>query len=244
MKRLFLAIALLTASVAFGQVNLLTQTTASLAIAVTDQSINVASATGINAPNAGTGVIGTQLYVISPGNPRGETMIVRSVTSTTIGVRRGAAGVRSQFPSGSVILIGQPNWFYQFDPNGGCTLTATYVGPWVNTVTGSQSLCSTVSNTWVPSWNSPMGDGFSVTATVASAAALLPSGPLFDVSGTTAITSFTIPLGFASGTFCMVPTGIFTTTATNNIAVASTAVVGKILCETWDAGQAKFIASY
>ena len=42
----------------------------------------------------------------------------------------------------------------------------------------------------------------------------------------------------------MIPTGIFTLTATNNIAVAATAIVGKLLCETWDLGQAKFIASY
>jgi hypothetical protein len=235
----------LTAGFAAAQVNSLTQTTLSAATAATDQFITVASATGINAPNAGTGVIGSQVYVIAPGSPRGETMIVRSVTSTTIGVRRGASNVRTGFPSGSVVLIGQPNWFQAYDPNGSCVTASVYASPWVNTLTGNQWLCSTITQTWVPSWGNPSGDAFAVTAAVASAAgAILPSGPLFHVTGVAAITGFTIPVGFTGGSFSIIPDGIFTTTTAGNIAIASTSVVNKILTFTWDATNAKFVPSY
>jgi hypothetical protein len=241
-----LALALcLTAGFAAAQVNTLTQTTTTSAILATDAIINVTSATGINAPNPGTSVIGSQLYVIAPGSPRGETMIVRSVTGTVIGVRRGATGIRSGFPSGAIVLIGQPNWFQAYDPNGSCVTASVYVSPWVNTLTGAQWLCSSVTLTWVPSWGNAAGDAFAPTTAVASVAgATLPSGPLFHMTGTNAITSFTMPVGFAAGSFTVIPDGAFTATATNNIAKASTAVVGRPLIYTWDPATALFYPSY
>jgi hypothetical protein len=80
---------------------------------------------------------------------------------------------------------------------------------------------------------------------VASAAGLVtPSGPLFHITGTAAITGFNIPVGFTGGSFTVIPDGAFTTTTANNIAIASTAVVSKPLTFTFDAGTAKFYPSY
>jgi hypothetical protein len=76
------------------------------------------------------------------------------------------------------------------------------------------------------------------------AGATLPSGPLFHVTGTNAITDWTIPIGFTGGTFCIIPDGAYTTTATNKIALASTGVVSKVQCWTYEAKLAKFFPSY
>jgi hypothetical protein len=228
---------------AFGQTNSLTQTTLSSAVVKTDKVINVTSATGINAPSASTPA--SELYVMAPGNPRGEVMLVQAVSGTTITVARGRQGAQTDFPSGSIVLIGQPNWFRDYDPSGGCTLSLTYVAPWVNTKTGQESLCSSVTNSWVPGFGSPSGDAFAPTAAVASAAGLItPSGPLFHVTGTAAITGFNVPVGFNGGSFTVIPDGIFTTTTANNIALASTAVVSKPLTFTYDPNTAKFYPSY
>jgi hypothetical protein len=236
---LFLAFAF----AAFAQTNSLTQTTLSSAAAPIDRQINVTSATGINAPSQGT--IGSELYVISPGNPRGEVMLVQAVNGTVINVARGRQGAATAIPSGATVLIGQPNWFRDYDISGACVTASVYVTPHVNTKTGAQWVCSSTVLSWVPSWNSPFGDSFATTAAVASAAGLItPSGPLFHVTGTAAITGFNIPVGFTGGSFTVIPDGIFTTTNANNIAIASTAVVSKPMTFTYDAATTKFYPSY
>jgi len=67
----------------------------------------------------------------------------------------------------------------------------------------------------------------------------LPSGPLFHVTGTNAITGWTIPVGFAGGSFTVIPDAVFTWTAVGNIALAGTAVVSKALTFTYDGNAAK-----
>jgi hypothetical protein len=81
-------------------------------------------------------------------------------------------------------------------------------------------------------------------ATIASPAGVLtPSGTLFKVSGTNAITGFTLPAGASAGfTIAIEPTGVFTWTTATNIVLAGTAVVGKILYFMWDG--AKWVPSY
>lgn len=236
----------LTAGATFGQLNTITQTTTSAAALATDNIIYLTSVTGVNVPSPGAvNPSGSQLYVILPGNPRGESMLVQSVTGTAVAVARGRSGVRAGIPSGAVVLIGYPNWFRGFDPGGSCVVSTTYVAPWINTKSGAQWLCSSITGSWVPSWGNPSGDAFTVTAAVASAAGLiLPSGPLFHVTGALAITGFTIPTGFAGGTFTIIPDGTFTTTTATNIALASTAVVNKPLTFTYDATNSKFVPSY
>lgn len=229
---------------AFAQTNTLTQTSLSAAVAATDKVVNVASATGINAPALLAGTVGSQLYVVAPGNPRGEVMPVIGVSGTQVTVRRNNGGAGTAFPSGSMVLVGQPNWFYDYDPSGGCTQSATFVTPWVNTKTGNEWLCSTVTSSWVPGFANDIAPPVP-TAAVASAAGLItPSGPLFHITGTAAITGFNIPVGFQSGSICAIPDGAFTTTNANNIAIASTGVVSKTECWTYDSNSTKFYPAY
>lgn len=241
-----LSLAVCLAAAAFGQTNTMYTTTLSAAALDSDSTISVTSATNMVAPAPQSATPnGSQLYVIAPGNPRGETMIIQAISGTTITVARGRTGIRSAFPNGSTVLFGPPNWFRASDPSGGCTAANTYITPHVNVTTGSQWLCSTITLSWVPGWGNSAGDSFAPSAAVASAAGLItPSGPLFHVTGTSAITGFNIPLGFASGSFTIIPDGAFTTTNANNIAIASTGVVSKPLTFTFDPGTAKFYPSY
>lgn len=230
---LFAALAL--ASPAFGQANL-TQTTLSAAVANTSTTtVVVASATGVTANS-------TLIFVDL------EAMFVNTVNGTTLGVTRGYNGtVVGSHISGSRVLLGPPQQFYASDPSGGCTAANTLVTPYLNIKNGNQWLCSTVLNKWVPGWGNSSQQP-QPTAAVASAAGLVtPSGPLFHITGALAITGFTIPLGFpvkGGQTFCVIPDGTFTTTTANNIALASTAVVNKTLCFTYDTANAKFTPSY
>ncbi len=231
----------LACSASFAQLVTLTQTTLSGAVASNSNTLRVASATGITAAATGP----SYLYVLDPGSQKGELMKVSSVSGTNIGVIRGLNGTATVgHISGAIVVIGRGQDFPGYDPSGACTASTSPVTPWINPINGNQWLCSTVSNSWVPGWNNTNAP-ISATATVASAAgAILPSGPLFSVSGTAAVTGFTIPVGFASGSFCTVPTGAFTWTTAGNINTAGTAVVGRTLCFTYSTTAAKFVASY
>lgn len=231
---------------AFAQVNTLSETTTSTAVLATDSVLNVGSTSAMNAYSLSAGVPASELYVIAPGQSRGEVMTVASIVSSTqVKVnRRGQAGVRQPVPAGSVVLVGNPNWFYDYDPSGSCTSGTVFVSPWVDTKNGFQWICSSVTGTWVPGFNNPNGDAFAPTAAVASASTITPSGPLFHVTGTTAITGITLPVGFVSGSITIIPDGTFTTTTATNIALGSTAVVSKPLTLTYDPATAKFYPSY
>jgi hypothetical protein len=110
--------------------------------------------------------------------------------------------------------------------------------------TSAQYLCSSVTGTWVAGWQNDLLSN-APTAAVASAAGFItPSGPLFHVTGTAAITGFNIPVGFAYGSFTVIPDGAFTTTSANNIALGSTAVTSKALTFTYDPATGKFYPGY
>jgi hypothetical protein len=247
MNKLFTRIAIslslfLGAGLAFGQ-TALTQTTLSAAVTSNVRTIQVASATGITAPGATTGA-GSLLFVDA------EAMSVLSVNSTYVTVQRGAAGTKATgHISGAAVLLGPPQAFIAFDPSGSCTngQGLFLYSPVVNINTGNEWLCSTVTGKIVPGFGN-VGGVPQVTTAVASAAGLVtPSGPLFHITGTAAITGFNIPVGFdpkEGGTICAIPDGAFTTTNANNIAIASTGVVSKILCWTYDANTAKFYPAY
>jgi len=222
----------------------LTQTATSAAVGINDTVINVSSATNINAQNLANQTPYTQLYVQDPGS-QGELMQVLGVSGTKISVARGLGGtLQTAHISGAMVLVGQPQWMYNYDPQGACTTASTYVTPWLNTHNGNQWLCSSVTLTWVPGWNSNAGPP-ATTATVASVAGMLtPSGPLFTISGALAITGFNIPVGFVYGSFCAMPSGAFTTTTANNIAIASTATVGRLMCWIYEPATAKFYPTY
>lgn len=241
---------LLLASQGFGQ-TALTQTRLSAAVtSARTTTIVVASATGITAPSTAQ----TLLFVDS------EAMFVNAVNGTTLTVQRGASGTAATpHIVNARVLAGPPSAFVAFDPSGSCTngQGLFLYSPVVNTKDGLQWLCSTVTGEVTPGFGNGTPNSADVTTAVASVAgATKPSGPLFHVTGTNAITAWgsstTVgAVGMAGGTsdsqgepFCVIPDALFTTTATNNIALATTAVVNKILCYTWDGTNKKYVPNY
>jgi hypothetical protein len=86
----------------------------------------------------------------------------------------------------------------------------------------------------------------SVGAAIASAAIIAPTAPVTHITGTAAIATINAPPAlFANGgQITLIPDGAFTTTTAGNIALASTAVVGKALIMTLDPIAAKWYPSY
>jgi hypothetical protein len=85
-----------------------------------------------------------------------------------------------------------------------------------------------------------------VAPTIASAATIAPTTSIVFISGTAAVATITAPSTIATtgGQITLIPTGLFTTTAAGNIALASTAVVSKALTMTYDATTTKWYPSY
>lgn len=81
-------------------------------------------------------------------------------------------------------------------------------------------------------------------ANVASAGTITPTGPIFHVTGVSAIATINLPTGLLSGCIDLIPDGAFTTTNAGNVAIASTAVVGKALRMCYDTGASKWYPSY
>jgi hypothetical protein len=259
------------AGACFGQ-TALTQTTLASAVSgpalysgtssTISGTVTLASCTGIAAP-------------ILPGTPSSiiyvdhEAMGIWTIntTSCTAVVNRGYLGTQaSPHVSGAMVLYGanyattiaqggnpQPSGLFQQDPpmGGTCTATGTPSTPWVNVLTGAQWLCSSVTGTWVAGWNNQYAPEWSgATASVASVAgATLPSGPLFTITGTNAVTGWTIPVGFnataaGGGCFSVIGgSGPATWTAAGNIAVAGTFTANKLFTFCWNAGTSKFYPS-
>ena len=216
-----------------------TQTTLSAAIASYSNKFAVASTTGITAGS-------TMLYVDN------EAIFVNSVSTTGnfVGVTRGYAGTKAfGHPSGAMVLVGPTQAFISYDPSGSCANGAGLFlySPIVNVGNGNQWLCSTVTGKVVPGFANSADLPQTTTAVASAAGKITPTGPLFHITGTAAITGFNIPVGFdptAGGTICAIPDGAFTTTTANNIAAASTASVSRVLCWAYDAGTAKFFPYY
>lgn len=247
------ALMLLFGGVARAQQNALLATTLSNAINDSQNTLQVVSATGITVTSSGT--TQTLLYI------NREAMNVVAVNGTQITVSRGAAGTRAgAHNAGAQVISGRPTWFTYTqtnsgtygttEPQGACTLGDQPAQIYINILSGQFWQCSTAAtpNRWVPYFGNAGTSAvpIRVSATVASAAGVItPSGPLFHVSGTLAITGFTLPFGYRGGSFCLIPDAVFTTTTAGNIANASTAVVGRPLCYQYDASAAKpFFGSY
>ncbi len=236
----------LLALAAFGQSNTLTQTSLSGAVTANATVVTVASATGISVGNVLSGTVGTQLYVVDIGQQKGEVMTVQSLvpnTTTSFKVVR-TTGQTVAHASGAMVLAGAPNLFTKYTPTGSCTRSTTQVTPVVNTITGEQWLCSTITGTWTPGFQNSSVPAQTGTLVASVAGATAVNAPLQHVNGTEAITSFTMGIGWNGGGFCLYPDAAFTGTATNNIAKAFTAVADRTLCFTYDATNAKFAPSY
>ena len=106
---------------------------------------------------------------------------------------------------------------------------------------------TTISAGTVPVANG--GNGFATTTsapTIASASTIAPAQLISFVSGTTAISTITAPSAISSsgGQITLIPTGVWSTNTSGNIALGSTAVVGKALIMTYDSGTSKWYPSY
>jgi hypothetical protein len=259
-KSIAISVGLLFASVgAFGQASL---TFTKLSAAVSSSSttlITVSSTTGITAPSASDPTKATLLYIEdgTGGNGVGEAMFVNAVSGNVLRVTRGYDHtVANPHISGALVLVGQPNQFFEIEPSGACTSTTILVTPYVNIRTGNQWLCSSVSGSWVPGFFNTAAQPGVTTAVASVAGATNPSGPLFHITGANAITAWgsSTTVGLAGGggaatdtegaNFCIIPDAAFTTTATNNIALASTAVINKVLCYTFDQTNKKYVPTY
>jgi hypothetical protein len=227
-------------------------TATKLAAALTQASntLRVSSATGITANT-------TVLFIEDGTTKNGEAVFVNAVNGTTISVTRGYNGTQANAHlSGAVVLVGPAGSgpFVSVDPSGSCTAASSWT-PTVNILTSNQWICSSISASWVPGFfNNKAAAG--VTTLVASVAgATNPSGPLFHVSGTNAVTAWGSSTSVGPGTgqgggastqpygapFCIIPDAAFTWTATNNIAVAGTAVANLMVCFTFDGTQKKYV---
>lgn len=265
---LLLFVAGLAGLSAFGQ-TALTQTTLSSAVngpslyngttSTLDPCWTLASVTGINAPT----LPGTPVSVIYANREALGVLSVNTSTKIVCGFRGYLGTQASPHISGAMVLVapaynsangGNPisSGLYQQDPvyGGACTVANTPTTPWVNVLNGAQWICSSQTGTWAPGWANPLSSPATwiQTATVASAAgAITPSGPYFNISGTSAITGFNIPVGFDTtlgGCFTANPTGIWTWTAAGNIATAGTTTAATTpVTFCWNPASSKWIPS-
>lgn len=251
---IFIAFDLFFGGIAGGFLQMTPAAAAQTALTMTTLSAAVSTSSTTSVPlTSATGVVANSTILLIDS----EAMFVNSISGKIAGVTRGYQGTQANpHISLATVLLGPPAAFYAVDPAGSCTAANTPYTPYVNIRNATQWLCSTVTNSWVPGFGN-FSELKSVSAAVASAAgATLPSGPLFHVTGTNAITAWGSStsvgaVGMGGGTsnsqgapFCVIPDAIFTTTATNNIALASTAVVSKILCYTFDATNKKYVPTY
>ena len=245
MKKLIAILSLVAALAlsASAQTSLTSTTLGSAVTSTSTQTVVLASATGVTANQ-------TLLFVDK------EAMFVNSVNGTTIKVFRGYQGTPvSTHLSGAGVLLGPAAAFNPIstgvnaagDPSGSCTPGSTLYTPYVNIKSGNQWLCSSVTNSWVPGWGNTSAPTGVTTLLASSAGAQTLSGPLFHMSGTNIITSFTNPVGFnpkAGAQFCVIPDGAYQTTAGNNIGTTTTATANRVQCWKYDVNAAKWFASY
>lgn len=85
-----------------------------------------------------------------------------------------------------------------------------------------------------------------VAPTLPSAGTLAPMAYVSFVSGISTISTITVPHGALSSgcQLTLIPTGLWATNTNGNIALATVAVVNKVLILTYDAGTGKWYPSY
>jgi hypothetical protein len=217
----------------------LVATTLTAAIAAGQRTVALASLTGM--------VVGNEIF-FGPGDASKILSINTPGLTVTTSVR-GAAGTKSfAHVSGTMVLTGPGPAFVGYDPAGTCAAGQGLFlyTPVINLTTGRQWLCDILGNV-APGFGNTDVPAHTTAAVASAAGVVLPTGPLFHITGALAITGFTIPVGFdpkGGGNICVIPDGAFTTTTAGNIAKASTGVVGVVDCWTWDSNTAKFYPSY
>ena len=237
--------------------NTITQTTVSGSFNQNASSFTVASATNLTAPVSN---FRQAIYVINPGQTKGELMDVVGLSGTQVSVARSSL-FRQSFNTGSIVVIAPaPNaaanfggnfngGFFETDPVGDPSVAGSYPGapvvtPWLNATNGLQWL-QDVNGVWQSGWNNNGSVSGPTTAVASVAGPITPTGRLFHVTGALAITGIVTPVGCSGGSFSIIPDGNFTwTTGDGSIGLAGTAVTGRVLTFTYDTNAAKWFPSY
>jgi hypothetical protein len=245
----------------------LTQTTTVGITAANSTFVQLTSVTGITGFGANNNAVGgtfsgngntIDLYidrelmqVVSVNTPAKSAQVIRGVGGSQA----------SAHPANSLVLAGPAgSAFFNYDPEGYCG-GAVNTGvspsnpptwfPWVNQRTSLQWLCSGFSLSWVPGFGNPgySGTPIAPSTTVASASTILPSGPLFHVTGATALVTFTQPVGcntsaIGACSFTIIMDSVETWTAAGNISTAGTnTTAGTSVTFTWNPTTSKWMPS-
>jgi hypothetical protein len=213
---------LFTASPLFAQ-TALSATTFSAAVDNVQQTVTVASATGITAAGSGAGFV----YLLADH----ELFAVRALpgASTTVTVMRGQNGTRAtSHINGATVTVVPPLALINYLPTGQCTRSNLLYVPMVVGGTIDQAFNGTTLDclgvTTAGQWVQTNLNGFPVFgSTVASATTISATGTYFKVSGTTAVATINLPAGAAAGFYITIEaTGVLTWTAAGNILTAGT----------------------
>jgi len=169
--------------------------------------------------------------------------------------------------SGTSLVIGTLIWFSPGTTNtGACTVDPDGAAGPIAAASIKQAdgvsdpfAGMLVANQWYPLvydgtvFRMPAGSpgalqGVRVGSALPSAATITPTAPIHHVTGTAQILTITAPGALAQsgmgGCVALIPDGLWTTSSSGNIALASTAVVSKQLTMCWDSGTSKWYPSY
>ena len=116
-------------------------------------------------------------------------------------------------------------------------------------IMGTPTLGTPVSGTLTNCTGLPIATGISGLGSNVATFLTTPSSAnlrsaLTDETGTGSAVFAISPISVGGGQITLIPTGVFTTTNAGNIAIASTAVVGKALTMTYDSTTTKWYPSY
>lgn len=207
-------------------------TTNSVAISATTNQVSLVSVSGV--------VAGTGLYLDK------EAMSVISVTGLVVRVIRGVDGTAVaahaisttvyEGPAPSNNVQGQGPFWSSDPPQPVCVAASEQYSLRINVTAGRIWKC--VNATW-GLINNPfplhVDTHLAKGTVIASATTIAPTSYMTHVSGTTEITTITVPAGCAQTcTIVLIPDGAFTLATGGNIAEASTADANQALFMVWD----------
>ena len=171
----------------------------------------------------------------------------------TLPVANGGTGITS-FGTGIATFLGTPSSANLIaavtDETGSGSLvfatSPTLITPLLGTPTSGVLTNCTGSPTFTNVKYSGLVATTAAAPTIASATTIAPTAAITIISGTAAIVTITAPtpISAGGGTITFIPTGAFTTTNAGNIAIASTAVVGRAITFTYDVTTVKWYPSY
>lgn len=194
-------------------------TTLSANVAATDTSITVASSSAASGSSFGPITAGQYLFVDQ------ESMLIMSVSSTTLTVRRGIRP--APHASGSTVYVGPANSFMHADPPPGRCTTASQQALWINADTGVIFTCGP-NSLWARStapWYTPINSGNGSTLTLSAG----QSGMTFLFDRAAGIV-YTLPKPVPGMTFDFVVTVTITSNAATVVTDgASTFIQGNII---------------